>query len=92
MRIIFDIDVSNKKITFFVRYGELRKWVEQGIKDNPDLSSEEIANNGSHNLALVTSKVVQNVCEANGVENWGNLKPRFVQYKSSSELPMHLRQ
>jgi hypothetical protein len=91
MKIKFEIDVQGKRITFYIKRGELQDWVADAVKKFPELSTGALCKNGSEFLSKVMIRTTKEVCEKNGVMDWDKLKPDFVTYKDKSELPLPLR-
>ena len=91
MKIKFEIDVKGKKITFFIKRGELQEWVKNAIDRFPELKIESLSKKGSEFLALTMTKVMEEICGKEGIEDWNSFKPDFVMYKDKIELPLQLR-
>lgn len=94
MKIAFDINMEKKIITFFFKNGELRQWVKKGMKDCPDLTTDELAKNGSENLTFVIFRTMEKAFEKLGLEKEEVYKftPKMISYQNKSELPPHIRE
>ncbi len=86
MKISFEINVQAKKVTFFVKRGELYKWVEDAVAKFPELGTDALSMKGSDYLGAVLTRVMKDVCEANHVQDWQNFIPDFVTYRSEPDL------
>lgn len=91
MRIKFQIDAERKQVAFFIKKGEMQKWVARAIKDFPELSNEQLSKRGSEFLTAVMTRAMKEVCEANQVKGWESFYPTFVFYKKNFELPIPLQ-
>jgi len=83
MKIKFQTDVEEKKITLWFRHGDFKKIAERVVKENAD--SDVVSKNISYYVAEVLQKLGMKL----------NLPliefdPKFVMYKRESELPREM--
>jgi hypothetical protein len=78
LKIQFLIDVERKRVAFFVKKGELKRWVEDALQSFPELSKEQIVDRSSNCLNETVLKTMAKVCEMNNISDWQNFKPSFV--------------
>lgn len=78
MKIDFDIDAERKKVSFFVKQGELNEWLKDTIKRFPELDQEQLSKRDTHILSEVMGRALKEICESNNIEDWKDFVPHIV--------------
>lgn len=88
MKIKFRIDMEDKVVKLYIKRGEMQSWVKTATKNK--MTDKQIAENGSHAIALAVSKALQHISRISNVDVL-KFKPEILMYKSVEELPRELK-
>lgn len=89
MKIKFEIDNKKRKVIFFVKNGQLEKYVKALIKKY-GIDNEKISKKGSEAITYVLGKAIERISELTKKDIF-NYTPNFVFYKKKYELPIPLQ-
>ena len=92
MKIKFDIDVEKKIVRIFMKESEFEDWVRRGLKENPDLSTEELSHNGATMLSKVVGMALEKMGKIAGIDDLLSFRADPKMYKHRAEFPLALRE